>query len=313
MRTLLITLAAVLATAGIAAAQVAAPSLNPTPTFGLAPQNPATLSWAGPSRIGASYGTIKADSPATPASPDSKGKLQGLGAQYVGEVVAAGVQVNSAKFEQDASLGGGTAEFDINSLALAAQFGKRFSLGLGYQSVVNRSTGSGEQTETVPYAGATVRLGEVIYLGIAGGTATAQDKSIVPTAELKRSALQYGVAYFWHEKDRGLHVEAFHAKREAKVDAASAFSVDESVINGGTIEFVFANLLVGATMQTEKTQDTLGVPGETEKATNLSLGYTTAPGWAFVLSQFSEKDTDPTTGAVQSEIKGVSLGAAYQF
>ena len=61
MRTLLFTLAALLMTAGMAAAQVAAPSLNPTPTFNIDPWNVATFIWDGPSRLGISYGTIKYD------------------------------------------------------------------------------------------------------------------------------------------------------------------------------------------------------------------------------------------------------------
>ncbi len=317
MRTLLMALAAVLATAGIAAAQVAAPSLNPTPqlSFDLAP-NPAVVPWDGPSRVGAAYGNVKFDDPVnTPAlNPDAKGHSLALLAQVVGSRVGAAIHYSKLTLDVDPSAGGGSQEQTDLLAQVGAQFGQRFSLGIGLDSGKKTDSSGKNEEDTTPLAGATLRLGEVVYLGAAFGSQTAKNKAVAPTQQVKRDVTQYGIAYHWREKERGVHVEAFRAYAPAKADpAAPTISLDESRISGGTVEAVLANILLGYATSSEKAMDPAGVQKDSTQTTTISLGYVPAPGLAIVANRFSRRNFTPATGVTIGQASGLDVGVAMQF
>ena len=325
MRILLMAVAAVLAIAGTAAAQVAAPSLNPTPTLSLAPisspnlifipapANPAVLPWDGPSRIGAAYGTNKlTDVAGIPVDPVAKGKATGVLAEGVGEMFAAAVQVNSVNQDINPAFVTGSLETKVQRIGLAVQFGKRISVGIGSESVENKDTSVGSDfEEAAVMGGVTVRLGEVIYLGAAGGTATVEDK--VSMEQVKRNVTQYGVAYLWRDKERGAHVEVYHAQRPAKRFPSTVGAAAANDINGFTVEVMFARLLLGYSAQTDKSKDDVGAPLEKNSVSTVTLGYDMAPGWAFVLSKYDGKSDDAAAGTTNFKTSGTNLGVAYQF
>ncbi len=327
MRTLLMALAAVLAAAGMASAQVAAPSLNPTPSlsgsfrtvaapfFTPVPSNPAVLSWDGPSRIGAAYGPSKLDDAQT-GQTDAKGNASGVLAEIVGEMFAAGVQLNSDSEDlQPASAQTGTIKSSVQQIGIAAQFGKRFSIGVQSQVLETKlNTGGGntdiEESGILP--GATVRLGETIYLGAAGGSTTVKDK--VSNLEAKHSVMQYGVGYMYRDKERGAHLEVYKAKRaSAYFPGGVALASTESDVTGGTIEVLFSKVHLGYSAQTDKVKDPTGAAPETDTLSTVSVGYNPGQGLAIVASQSSGKSTNDTTGLADKKTRSTTVGVAYQF
>jgi hypothetical protein len=328
MRTLLMALAAVLAAAGMAAAQVAAPSLNPTPTLSLmpvvtpntifvpGPSNPAVLPWDGPSRIAAAYGTAKlTDIAIAPTiNPVAKGTARGVLVEGVGETFAAAAQVNTSRMDIDPVFATGSLETKVQRIGLAAQFGKRFSVGLGSESVENTNTSftpALDFQQSLVMGGATVRLGEVFYFGAAGGTETIKDK--LTQEQVKRNALQYGIAYLWRDKERGAHIEAYHAQRPAKLYPSMAPAAAANDVNGFTVEVMLARVLLGYSTQQDKTKNDVGTPLDKNSVATLTLGYDMAPGLAFVLSKYDGKSENASTGTVNFKTSGMNAGVAYQF
>jgi hypothetical protein len=306
MRIVLFAVAAFLAAAGIASAQVAAPSLNTTPSIGAVPFNPGLLAWSGPSRIGLGYGQAKLDQSGT-VSPAAKGDLKQVQALLAGETFAIGAAADTLKLDVDASLGGGTFEIKGRTLALGAQFAQRVAVGLAHQKGQRRSSGS-DETETLPSVGVGVRLIGSWYVGAAGGTATVTDNLAVPATEFDRGVLHYGLAYYWREKERGVHLEVFHAKRDA---GPSTSMIDEQQTDGFVAEAVLANWLIGYAGADSDLTKPDGSPGDTQKESNVSLGYVPAPGLAIVLNHSKFKRTD-TVGS-ETSIENTHAGVALQF
>jgi hypothetical protein len=320
-------LAAFMAAAGIASAQIAAPSLNPTPTMSLqplqtpspfikflpTPVNPAVLPWDGPSRIGVTYGTAKVDS-LLPVDPALKGKASGVLAEAVGETFAAAIQLNTMTQDYDPAIVTGTFETKVQRIGLAAQFGKRISVGLGRETVGTTDTSfptAIDQEDTLTTGGITVRLGEMFYLGAASGSETIKDKQL--GQEVKRNALQYGLAFLARDKERGAHIEIYHAQRPARLFPNAAPAAAENSVNGVTVEFMVARILLGYATQKDKTKDDVGVPLEINSVTTVTLGYDMAPGLALVVSRYGGENQNAGSGVVNFKNRGLNAGAAWQF
>ena len=179
MRIIWLSVAALLALAGPAAAQIAAPRLNPI-AIEVDTVNPAVLSWDGPSRIGGALGELERDDLPGPPTPDEEGDVKALKFRWVGENFAFGV--DGARVERDIDpdvpfVGGGRRDTDSAVVGVAFQIGEVFSVGIGQQTqedsqapglllgfLVNSTLNS-----KLPVVGVTLRLAEVLYLGLATG------------------------------------------------------------------------------------------------------------------------------------------------
>jgi hypothetical protein len=324
MRIVGLTLAVLLVVCGTASGQVAAPLLNPTPTVSLEssfnplqvhvpePSNPAVLPWDGPSRVGASYGVISTDIPSASVHPGLKGHMDGVLAEAVGKTFAAAIQANFMKQDFDPAITTGVLELSVQRVGVAAQFGDRYSVAIGNESVDNKdtSTGGHDVQESLLMAGATVRIDQMIYLGAAGGTATIKDK--LGMQQVKRNALQYGIAYLWRGTESAAHVEVFHSHRPAKVYPNLSFAAADNDINGYTVEAMVAHLQLGYSSRQDKTKDQFGNPQEKDTVATVTLGYDIAPGLAIIASKFTAKSA-LVTGGTYSNIKSTNLGVAWQF
>ncbi len=193
MRTLWLLIAALLAFAGAIHAQVAAPRLNPVIAESSrpfnAPSNPATLPWSGPSRIGGGLLDLEVEDATGTQILEGDGKM--LQARWVGENFAVAAEVLTSDFEDVPPPG--AFDFDAFLIGAAFQWGEVFSIGVGLESE-ELSFGTFSEQETLPVAGATLRLAEVIYLGVATGEATLEESVPTFTEELDRTVTRLGEA-----------------------------------------------------------------------------------------------------------------------
>ena len=314
MRSVLIPLAACLVWAGTAAAQVAAPSLVPTPVLTVVGRNPAVVPWDAPTRVALDHGIVKIDRPSTPAiNPDNAGTRDALAAEAVGQNIGASIQYTRLEFKSDPSQGSITAKNVDWSAQLGAQLGGRFSVGIGLETSEFSSALSLPDKTNVQKLGATLRLADSFYLGAELNKETEENTGAAPPGKLSRNIRKYGAAYRWRDKERGVHVEVYRRFAPANSDPAVGFTQDEANQHGATVEFVFASILVSYGSSKTTAQDVAGVPQNTVRQHIATIGYTPMTGLALVASSAKNQSTDPVTGASVNEATTVSAGAAIQF
>ena len=324
MRSLLMCLMALPVVAGSALAQIAAPSLNPTPTPSLTPlvgvsttfnpatTNPAVLSWDGPSRIAASYGTAEIRDFVIPGvNPAAKGHANGFLLEYVGETFAAAAQTNKSWMVLDPFLGGGSLETKVQQVGAAIQFGKRVSIGIGHHSVENTNQNvNSDLQQTTPMVGATLRLAELIHIGIAAGTETVKDK--VGQEQVKRNSLHQGIGVLWRDKDRGIHAELYRSKLPARQFPSLLPATADENISGATLEVKFAGVLLGFNTHTNRTANS-GADIAKNTVTTTTLGYALSPGLALVATRYGGKSVNSATGTTNFRTVGTNVGVGYLF
>jgi hypothetical protein len=299
MRLILIALAALLLGATTAAAQVAAPLVNPVPVFTSAPGNPATQSWDMPSRIGASVGRFDFE---VPPAPNLKGDSKLAQAQYVGERFAFGALAGQLKGDDGA---GNSIKIDFSAVGAAVQFGQWISLGIAQES--NKQDfgggGGGVEKETLPLGGVTVRLADVLFLGAAGGTATV-DKG---GNSMDRGVIRYGLGYRWQDKSGAFHLEAFKEHRDG---VATPTNVDEEATAGFTLEARIGWFLIGYNSVDTDVTPGSGGPTVNRKLKTTSLGYVPEQGLSIVAAS-TEQESTPGAGPSKGRI--TSIGVAWLF
>ena len=303
MRFLLLSIAALLALAGGPQALIAAPRLNPVAIestvaiFSPSPFNPAVLPWSGPSRIGGAVAKVESDvTTAGTTLPLGEGEGRMVQGRWVGETLAVSAEAFTRELDLDPlTFGPGTVEFDSSLVGVAFQVGEIFSLGAGRQSFELSGNSPDVTTRTLPVAGATLRVREVIYLGAASGDETVED---ISTQEGDRTVTRFGVAYHWRDGDTGLHVEVYRQEIDA---IATPITEEEQESVGFTVEVVFANILIAfESFETESTDNTGAVTSE-DKATTVSLGWAPSQGLAIVAS------------LVELELNDISAGQLFTF
>ena len=314
MRTLLLLIAALLAFAGAIHAQIAAPRLNPiaiestiTSSFlSPSPFNPAVLPWDGPTRIGGALAGAEVDDRSTTPDPDADGGAIALKLRWVGKIFAFGADVLASELDIDPAVGGGTLDVSQVSIGFAGQFEEVFSVGAGVQG--GEVTLPGVSVEAgLPLVGATVRLAEVIYLGLAIGDETFEDT--LANQEADRTVTRFGVAYHWRDDDVGLHIEAYRQEIDA---ITTPFTEDEEESDGFTLEVVFANILIGfESFTTDFTDPSTGFQGEAEKTT-ISVGWSPGQGLALVASATEQEELN-ASGITQFENNLTAVGVAWLF
>ncbi len=314
MRQIWLIAVALLVMAGAVQAQVAAPRLNPhavegtrvTPNQVLKAFNPAVLAWNGPSRIGIMVkdleGTDHQGGTKTPAVTGDGQVFQG---RFVGDIVAFSAEVYHMDLD-DLGGGSGTFTFDGLTLALSFRIGDVISLGIGQQSG-NFAFVTGDESQSMPSAGLTVRLGGLLYLGAAAGTETL-DRT---TAEADRSVSQVGVALHSDMEGSGYHLEVYK-HNAAAIDDPLFGTEDEVDTTAFTAEVKFADLLLSVEQYKSEAVDTGGIVQEEVKETVATVGWVPMPGFMITAGLVKEKETDPFTGnQLVLETKQVALGWAF--
>ncbi len=305
MRLIGLTLAALLAAAGMASAQVAAPLLNPTPPVFSAPNNPAVLIWDAPSRVAAQLARLTIDAP--PGTRFADGTSRGLLGAAVGEYVAAGAAVQRLHLDADASAGGGSIQIDSSTVDLAAQIASVVSLGVGQERSKLMDTtvgGSGvPQEETLPVAGFTVRLANIFYVGGAGGTV----KFSRGPASYDRRVRRLGVAVLDMAKDGGVHLEVY---RERKAPAGAID--DGSDTKGLSAEVIWGSILLGYLARSVDKANDSGILTGTNKIAAVSLGWVPQARLSIVLTGARDELRDPA-GTATGRFSTREVGAAWKF
>jgi opacity protein-like surface antigen len=296
---------------GTAYAQVATTDLVPAaPEFihpfasgfngaNITPDNPAAVAWGMPSRVAAGYLTGSDDDKNTPPSRDLKGEF--FGARLVGEMF--GVAAEQVNVKDDSPLNLGTLD-KSNDIQLSLNLGKWLALGVGAGK--NKSDATGFDVSRTEF-GASVRLNEVWYLGLAGYQ---DDNTPVgsPTS-YKRNGVLAGLALRTEGNWRW-----YLAYDYIKLD-----SYDFPVANGGpqdglrtdrfTVQLNVMSFLIGAS--TSKVKPLEAGPQPDIKHTAFDIGW--APMMGLTVSARVQK-TDVTGGGLLDDtVKTNSLAVAWQF
>jgi hypothetical protein len=190
-----------------------APIINGNPgqlSAGFVLLNPAAQQWGTPSRIGA--GVLKGETDVMKQGTyDYEGKLAGL--RWVGMTFGLAVERLSIDGTDPNTL----EDFsqDQTNVGLSMRIFAPVAIGVGYGKQ-NREAGTISQTVTTTTLGGSLRIGEIIYLGIAGGEDTRdyKDTSIPYSSTDDRNYYIYGIGL-----RRGgtfsFHLEWFASDRDA--------------------------------------------------------------------------------------------------
>ena len=299
MRIIGLALIALLTLGTAAQAQIAAPRLNPLPFTVSSAFNPAVYSWDGPSRIG--VGLNKGSLDFTPAGGATVEIATGDGnaAQFrwVGESFAFGFDYWSVDMDLIQTFGGGPVKFESTVAGISFQMDELFSIGVG-QETGEELFATEITTGTLPLAGATLRLGEVFYLGLAMGDETIEfdDTSVPgPAAEGDRGVTRFGVGYHSRDGENGLHVEVWRNELDAINTATLTENAEE--FTGITFEVVFSNILIGyESVSGEELSAVDGSVLEEEDDTTISVGWVPMEGLNLVVSITEIEVFEPLTG-----------------
>jgi hypothetical protein len=300
LRKILMFVAGLLALAGTATAQVAAPQFNPAMDL-LGPlTNPGVLIWNVSSRIGASYTKAEIDSP--PGTRWADGSIRTLDAVYVGQRVAVG---GFAGKQPTNVIGFGTINADVSVVQAAVQFSQRFSLGLGQEHVHETGPGGLADTFSQPEAGATLRLGSLLFLG---GSVGRETISVQGLPSEKSNMDSEGVGIYSRGPGGGVHLEAFRQRQAATATIASG-----STITGATAEALWGPVLLSAEAQK---RDYISPGGggvfQTDHDSTFALGWMPQHGLTLVLSVTKETSKDPS-GVALSEAKYKTVGVTWLY
>ncbi len=238
--------ALLLAGAGSAQAQVAAPSLVP---FGFVTENPAVMQWGAPSRVGVAYGQFQQtlDPPVGPALNDT---LYSAGIRLVGNYLSAAVDGTHTETSGVASF---TANSDTLNGALGVRLGPMVTFGVAQNSRTVKVTGdpSPESDQVdAPGIGVSVRLGEWFFLG-AGEAREYLSQTVTGvtpgTLTTYRDIEKYGIGIRTGTTVL-MHLEYYYIGRTNYNDPIlpnTIFFSGKETQGVGVAEFIFGPILVG--------------------------------------------------------------------
>lgn len=295
-----------LAMAGTAMAQVAAPTLGPVNFPNLYRQNnPATSPWRAHGYAGATVARVEMEAAGAPVSPAAKGSGKQFDLNLVGQQF--GLEVSRFDFSAsvDASLGGGDLALANTSVLAGMRIGDVVGIGLGHERQEdNSSTGPGPD-EDLTLAGVNLRLFGVLFLGAAGGTVKATDPSGV---EFDQPLMRYGIGLVFGDANR-FHAEWFHESKDAFQDLALGLTRDGRNTDGATVEALLGSFLFGYHARNSETVDTVGTVFGKEKWRTYSVGWYPSAGLS--LGAFATNVDITGGGPDQVKFSGVALGWAF--
>ncbi len=337
MRIIIMAVAALLAFAGAIHAQIAAPRLNPVVIESDAPFNPATLPWSGASRVGAGLIDVEGDV-SDVGPPATTTEVSGDGATVQGRWVGENFAIAAEAFNLELDLLDDTVETDATMVSLALKLGEAISVGIGQQELEETETDKATNASTVftvtlPMAGATLRLAEVLYIGAVIGEQTFERSVGGQSIEDDSTVTRVGVAYYWRDGPNGLHLEAYREEQDPTLTptppgfdnpALPAGTVElESEADGFTVEVLFANILIGFESLTTdfiRVNNFPSIPfvrtvvGE-EEETTISVGWAPEEGLAITVAATETEQSQTVNGLPDdaSTFDSLFLGAAWLF
>lgn len=309
-----------------AVAQVAAPSLVPASPglggVGFVTLNPAVMQWGAPSRIGAGFFQAdEEDTDATTGATTSRTDFDGpfAGLRWVGERLSFAAETLQT---EGSAINGLPLEVDLTGAAVAFQVGGVAAFG-GGQTVLN-SVLEGpappirlDREFTTNLAGVSLRLGEVFFLGAAGGTLKlAQTSTQFPTfadGTAERNVRRFGVG-FRNSGEVVWHLEYFVGQGEFAQNAAANITLEEEDTQVAVIEARFGNWVLGLVVRDSEETDKAAVPEATAttEAHRASLGWVPMDGLG-IFAQYSRAEKDDPANNQMTESTSASLGLVYQF
>ncbi len=333
MRSIWLLVAAMLVFAGAIHAQVAAPLLNPVvssttnfrlPSGSTKPFNVAVLPWSGPSRVGigvftdTTFDRTKLNQP-TEEVASGDGTLVQF--RWVGEAFAFAAEFADHSLDLTGNFAPGSVDIESSLVGVAYQGGEVFSIGIGQQTRELFIDGEIEK-ETLPMIGATVRPGEVLYIGAAFGEATVEQVDPFSTpavsGEVDRSVQRVGVGLFGRNDDFGWHVEVYKEEKDSAQDTVTGVQVDEEESTGCTVEVIlFGGLLLGWEHFDTDLIGTNGVINREDEFDVLSVGWSGMEGLSLVVSLHESESTDVDPASADFgevlEFTSTFVGAAWLF
>lgn len=297
--------------------QIAAPRLNPvtidsslvSPNRLIPAFNPAVLPWSGASRVAVGRSDLEAEETVlgiTQSTNTGEGTV--VQGRYVGESFA--LAAESYQLELTDISTGALSDFDSSLVAAAFRFGDMFSAGVSQQTAENVN-GTNTDSATLPLLGATVRIGESIFVGLATGEETVENINAGVSTEADRTVTQIGVAYLARDGENGLHLEYYRQTVDA-IDDPSYGTEDEQESAAFTVELIFSNVLVGYESMDNEISDTTGTVVEDVGLTTISLGWVPEEGLSIVASLQEEETTNAASGNV-FRIETTVIAIAWLF
>ena len=164
---------------------------------------------------------------------------------------------------------------------------------------------------TLPLLGATVRIGESIFVGLATGEETVENTSAGISVEADRTVTQIGVAYLARDGENGLHLEYYRQTVDA-IDDPSYGTEDEQESAAFTVELIFSNVLVGYESMDNEISSATGTVVTDVGLTTISLGWVPEEGLSIVASLQEEETTNAASGNV-FRIETTVIAIAWLF
>lgn len=299
--------------AGLAQAQVAAPSLLPVvptlTTLGFVSDNPAVMIWGLPSRVGGGQFNLKFNSYTSGTDTlVSESEYSGnfLGGRVGGETFAIALEYGSL----DLDVGGGvTVEVTQTGLGGAMAFGDLLSVGLSDRQVGTKFTFAGitlslDTEEQV--LGAAFKLGEIFYLGLAVGN-SASTSSVGNS--LTTGVRKYGAGLLT-EGDTQWHLEYYVVKSEyAKSGTLISFKTVSSTL---VAEVNFGGLVLGIHSGSSDSTDEGVVPATTDTTDFTRAGIAWMPEEGFGVA-YNMGVTEVDDGATRVEAEETAISVYWMF
>ena len=173
----------------------------------------------------------------------------------------------------------------------------------------------GDATETTSanmhLLGATVCIGESIFVGLATGEETVENINAGVSTEADRTVTQIGVAYLARDGENGLHLEYYRQTVDA-IDDPSYGTEDEQESAAFTVELIFSNVLVGYESMDNEISSATGTVVTDVGLTTISLGWVPEEGLSIVASLQEEETTNAASGNV-FRIETTVIAIAWLF
>jgi hypothetical protein len=300
-----------------AAAQVAVPPLTPispmlngnsgTLLAGFVLLNPAAQQWGAPSRIG--LGMIQNETDIMrQGTYDQDGRLAGF--RWVGMRFGLSLEALSIRGDYDVSR---DYSLDQTNVALSMRPLGPVAVGAGYYRQEFEDNPIFNKVTTIA-GGASLRIGELIYLGIAGGEDTQEyeDRNFEGTGETyshtaDRNFTAYGAA-IRRGGTLSFHLEWFAVDREAYNLQNSEFSDLKS--QNGVLEIGLWSIIVGA--RVSQVDEEMG--GNRYKTDAKVYDLAWAPFRGLTLGgryEITEETDESTDTDIENEVRAITLG--WQF